>query len=206
MKVARALLAAGYPFVVLAGLHLLTARWVAVVLTALFLARWVIGWKTPVREPLLQLWVPAALIGSVLGVTVFSNDERVLLLTPAAINLALLAAFGRTLRGGPTLVETLARLQVPDLPPDEVRYCRSVTIVWCAFFTLNAALSTWLAFFATRQTWALYAGFLAYLLVGLLFACEFVVRSWRFGRYEGTVVEPVFRRIFPPARRGPLRP
>jgi uncharacterized membrane protein len=206
VKVARALLAAGYPFVVLAGLHLLTARWVALVLAALLLARWVIGWKAPVREPLLQLWIPVALIVSVLTVTVLSNDQRILLLTPAAINLALLVAFGRTLAGGPTLVETLARLQVPDLPPEEVRYCRTVTIVWCAFFTLNSALSTWLAFFATAEAWALYTGFLAYLLVGLLFACEFVVRSWRFGRYEGTVVAPLFRRIFQPPRRGPSGP
>jgi uncharacterized membrane protein len=205
VKAVRALLVAGHPFVVLAGLYLLTARWVALVLAALFLARWMIGWKAPVREPLLQLWVPAALIGCVLAVTVFSDDERVLLLTPAAINLALLAAFGRTLAGGPTLVETVARLQVPDLPPEEVRYCRSVTIVWCAFFTLNAALSTWLAFFSTPHAWAFYTGFLAYLLIGLLFACEFVVRSWRFGRYEGTVVAPLFRRIFPPPHRGASR-
>jgi uncharacterized membrane protein len=206
MKLVRILLAAGYPFVVLAGLYLLTPRSVALLLTALFLARWVNGWKVPVREPLLHLWFPAILIGIVLAVTVFSNDERILLLTPTAVNLALLVAFGRTLRGGPSLVETLARFQVPDLPPDEVRYCRSVTIVWCVFFAVNAALSTWLAFHATRQAWALYTGFLAYILIGALFACEFVVRSWRFGRYEGTVVEPLFRRLFPRPGDGAPRP
>lgn len=38
---------------------------------------------------------------------------------------------------------------------------------------------------------------LAYLLVALLVAIEFVVRAWRFGRYSGTLVEPLFRRWFP---------
>ena len=202
MKVARGLLAVGYPFIVVATLHLASARWVALALTALFVTRWLTRSPGQVLESLRQLWVPAALVGSVLTVTVLSNDERVLLLTPAAVNLALLAAFGRTLRSGPSLVETLARLQVPDLPPDEVRYCRSVTVVWCAFFALNAAVITWLAWAATRETWAIYTGFLGYLFVALLFAFEFVVRSWRFGRYGGTLVEPIFRRIFRPPRGG----
>ena len=45
--------------------------------------------------------------------------------------------------------------------------------------------------------WTLYTGLVSYLLVGLLYSVEFVVRSWRFGRYGGTLVEPLFRRIFP---------
>jgi uncharacterized membrane protein len=200
--VLRVLLAAAYPFLILGSLQILAARWVAAVLGVLFLARWAIAWNGAVGERLRELWIPAALVGSVILSTGLSNDERMLLLAPAAVNLALLAGFGRTLWAGPPLVETLARLQVPDLPDDEIRYCRSVTLVWCGFFALNASISAWLAFAATRQTWAIYTGFLAYLLVGLLFACEFVVRSWRFGRYQGTIVEPLFRRIFPPPRGG----
>jgi len=35
-------------------------------------------------------------------------------------------------------------------------------------------------------------------MVETVFAVEFVVRSWRFQLYAGSVVEPLFRRIFPP--------
>ena len=91
-------------------------------------------------------------------------------------------------------------MRVPDLPAQEVDYCRSVTRVWCAFFVANGAIALFLAAVGDREAWALYNGVVAYGLMGLLFGVEFTVRSWRFGRYGGTLAEPLFRRLFP---RGP---
>ena len=54
-------------------------------------------------------------------------DPRALLLVPVFINLGLLFAFGRTLRGGPTIVERLARLREPALSAAQVRHCRTTT-------------------------------------------------------------------------------
>jgi uncharacterized membrane protein len=65
------------------------------------------------------------------------------------------------------------------------------------FFVVNGGLSLWFAIQADIWLWTLYTGLIAYLLMGVIFATEFVVRSWRFRNYQGSLVEPLFRRIFP---------
>jgi len=124
-------------------------------------------------------------------------DARALLLVPVLVNGALLFAFGRTLRRGPSLVETLARLQEPDLSAAQERHCRTVTAVWCGFFAANAAVCTALALLADLWLWTLYTGVISYLLMGLLFGAEFLVRSWRFHNLRFAPVEPLLRRLFP---------
>jgi uncharacterized membrane protein len=61
------------------------------------------------------------------------NQALPLKLYPALVNVVMLLVFGTSLRFGPPLVERLARLQEPDLPPFAVAYTRRVTQVWCGF-------------------------------------------------------------------------
>jgi len=103
-------------------------------------------------------------------------DARALRLVPVFINLGLLYAFGRTLRGGPTIIERFARLQHPSLSAEQIRHCRATTVVWCAFFAANAAVCAVLAWSAPLWIWTLYTGVVAYLLMGLLFAAEWLLR------------------------------
>jgi len=62
------------------------------------------------------------------------------------------------------------------LPAGGVAYTRKVTIMWCAFFVANglAALAT--ALWASNEVWLLYNGLVSYLLMGALFAGEWLVR------------------------------
>ena len=96
---------------------------------------------------------------------------------PVAVNLALLASFGWSLRRPPTVIERMARLQEPDLPAYAVAYTRRVTQAWCLFFLLNAAVSSATALWATEAVWALYNGVIAYGLMGLMFAAEWLIRG-----------------------------
>ena len=84
------------------------------------------------------------------------------------------------------------------VPADEHAYCRRVTALWCAFLVANAGVIVWLALAGTRELWALYTGVVAYLLMGALFAAEFVYRHWRFRRYVGLPTDALLRRFFPP--------
>lgn len=197
MRVLRGLLIAAYPFLVFAALRGLEPRGVALLLALVLVLRAGTRAPRPTAAVLRRLAVPAVVVVSVLLGTLMWDDPRFLLAVPALVNAALLFAFGRTLRSGPPLVETFARLRVPELPEEEVQYCRSVTLVWCVFFAANGSVALWLALWEDPWLWTLYTGLVSYLLVGLVFSVEFVVRSWRFGRYEGTLVEPVFRRLFP---------
>lgn len=107
---------------------------------------------------------------------VASNSETLLRFYPAAANAGMLLLFGITLRQPPSMVERFARLREPDLPAAGVAYTRRVTQVWCVFFVFNGAIAAWTALAASRAAWAAYNGFIAYLLMGALFAGEWIVR------------------------------
>lgn len=96
---------------------------------------------------------------------------------PVAVSLLMLAVFGASLFAKQTLIERLARLQHPDLPPEGVSHTRRVTQIWCGFFVFNAATAALLAWSGKHDWWALYTGIISYGLMGLLFAGEWVYRK-----------------------------
>ena len=58
-----------------------------------------------------------------------------------------------------------------------MRYTRRVTQAWCLFFLFNALTAAGLALWAPLAWWTLYTGVIAYGLMGLLFAGEWLVRQ-----------------------------
>jgi uncharacterized membrane protein len=96
---------------------------------------------------------------------------------PVLVNAALLVVFATSLVSPPSVIERIARLSDPDLPPAAVLYTRGVTGVWACFFVLNGAAAFYTARFTTLETWALYNGLIAYVLIGTLFAIEFAIRT-----------------------------
>lgn len=74
------------------------------------------------------------------------------------------------------MIERLARLQQPDLPAKGVLYTRRVTQVWCGFFIINGSIAFITAVWASFELWSLYNGLIAYLLMALLFAGEYLIR------------------------------
>lgn len=49
--------------------------------------------------------------------------------------------------------------------------------MWCVFFIVNGGFSVYTALYWSRASWALYNGFIAYLLIGALLAGEWLWRS-----------------------------
>ena len=56
-------------------------------------------------------------------------------------------------------------------------YCRNVTLVWCCFFIVNGSIALMSVFGDSYRFWALYNGCIAYILMGLLFSGEYIVRK-----------------------------
>lgn len=132
------------------------------------------------RLPALRLsaaarWTVAGALVLV-AVAVWSNVLLPLKLYPVLVNIAFLAAFGYSLTTPVSMVERLARLREPDLPPAGVAYTRRVTQAWCAFFVINGALALATALWASEAVWSLYNGVIAYGLMGLMFGAEFLLR------------------------------
>lgn len=73
------------------------------------------------------------------------------------------------------LVETFARKMGESLDDHGVVYCRRVTWVWVSFLAVHL-LVTLATVFASYEVWAAYNGFIAYVLMGALFAGEWLVR------------------------------
>ncbi len=95
-------------------------------------------------------------------------------LYPVLVNVAMLGVFGWSLRHPPSLVERMARLRAPNLPPSGVAYTRRVTQAWCVFFVCNGAVAAVTALAASDRVWALYNGAIAYGLIGAMFAGEWL--------------------------------
>jgi uncharacterized membrane protein len=179
MSALRVLAVACYPFLIYVGLRVAEPRTLSVIVGVVLLLRgaWWAARGSPAAPGSLAWPALAALPVLLLGV--LYNQERALLLVPSLINAALLVAFGWTLWQGPSMVEVLARAQ-GGAPAEAVSYCRAVTGIWCAFFALNGGIALGLALYASVAHWALYTGFVSYLLIALLFGGEVVYRHRRF--------------------------
>jgi uncharacterized membrane protein len=95
---------------------------------------------------------------------------------PIVISLATATIFGRSLIEPPTVIERIARIYEPHLPPQGVAYTRQVTMVWTIFLIANAAISGAFAIWGSLETWTLWNGLISYLLMGTLFVGEMAVR------------------------------
>jgi uncharacterized membrane protein len=202
MAVLRILLGIAYPALIYLAVSVAQPRIVALVALLFIVAR--LAFTSPEKRVgyVRALSLPVLAVASMLAAAAVWNSPTSLLLTPALVSFSLLAVFSRSLATGQPMVEKFARLQIGDPTDAEIRYCRRVTIVWCVFFLVNGLAAAWLAVAGDLEIWALYTGFLAYLLIGILFASEFTYRHWRFRRYLGAPTDPLFRRVFPPRAPG----
>jgi uncharacterized membrane protein len=106
------------------------------------------------------------------------NDLLPLKLYPVLISAGMLVLFGYSLVRPPSIIERLARLRDPVLPPFAIAYTRRVTQVWCGFFALNGAIALGTALWASPAVWSLYTGLVSYVIMGILFAGEYLVRLY----------------------------
>ena len=188
-----------YPGLVYLGLLRHSARTVGLlvvgVIAVLIAAR---AWSADKKA----LWsavrplLPALVLGTASAAI---DDPRFLFAVPVLISLSLLLAFAATLRAGATpMIERFARTMEPELPPGGEAHCRAVTWAWVVFFGVNASVAGGLAILGPVSWWAAYTGLVSYVLIGLMFTVEVIVRKIRFRRYGDGLLDRVFAAIFPP--------
>jgi uncharacterized membrane protein len=188
-----------YPIAVYFSLTRHSAREVAALLLVFFVPLMI--WRWPRGSVQLgpgRIALPLG-VAALLVTSLMVEDQRFVLAMPVLFNAWLFAAFGASLLGVP-VIERLARLQSPELSSQQVRYCRRVTQIWAAFFVLNGFITAILALFASTGWWALYTGLIAYVLIGLLGATEFLVRRYLFREFGRGVHDRVLQKVFPVKR------
>lgn len=134
-------------------------------------------WRSPRRPVMLLL---CAIVGGLLwgfwGV-LERNFSWVYFLQHAGTYVMLASMFGVTLaRGRQPLCTRFAEVVHGSLTPEEVRYSRQVTLAWTLFFLAISLVSSALFFFVSIELWSVFANFLSFPLILLMFVVEYLIR------------------------------
>ncbi len=177
-----------YPLVVYFGLTRFEPRYLALFLGFLLLLKLAAGntysrlpaksssTNQPISPPRYLQILTAIVVLGLVGYVLASNQATSLKLYPVVISFSLLLGFGWSLLHPPSVIERIARISEPELPAAGVRYTRKITLVWCVFFLCNGLAALYTALYASFETWALYNGLIAYVLIACLLGGEFLYR------------------------------
>jgi len=187
----------GYPLIVYFAYTRLETRTLAIALLALYGVSVAIRFRGSAAEiwDLLRQHLGLAVL---IAIAFATGNATVLLFVPVIVSGYLFWTFSASLREGMPMIERFARIVEDDLPDFTIPYCRKVTIVWCVFLAANALCVMILALAAPIEWWALYSGLIAYLLVGLIVAGEFLVHKIWFRYFGNGLLDRVLRQLFPP--------
>jgi uncharacterized membrane protein len=95
---------------------------------------------------------------------------------PVAMNFAMAAVFGVTLRRGDPLVTRFARLERTPVTPRIERYCRRLTVLWTVYLALLGVAGIAIAVHGDERVGAWWCAVVNYVLVAVLFLGERLVR------------------------------
>ncbi|WP_226643739.1 hypothetical protein [Microbulbifer variabilis] len=161
-----------YPFAIYLGIEYLSLGSILILMLIVAILRVLIGSaKKTIGTKLLALALALAV-----GISWLRDDPAGLLWYPVLCNLILFSVFFYSLKQPQTLVERLARLMEPDLPPEGVLYTRKVTKAWCLFFLLNGGLALATVINGNMKLWTIYNGLVSYVLMGIMMSCEWILR------------------------------
>ncbi|EIV8665289.1 hypothetical protein ACONJS_003826 [Vibrio parahaemolyticus] len=166
-----------YPFAVYFGIDKFGLNLVGGLLIAALLLRLFVANKTPLKEFKFLAFTTGAVGILLVALGMVFKQHGWLKFYPVVVNICMLCVFAFSLKQPQSIIERLARLQEPELPPSGVAYTRKVTMVWCVFFVLNAAFALYTCFLPVK-IWTLYNGLISYLLAGSLFTGEWIVRQF----------------------------
>ncbi|MGL5334591.1 MAG: hypothetical protein ACRC9R_00330 [Enterovibrio sp.] len=175
VQIAVGVLLLSWPFVIWFGLANNSLHWLLpLMILTLVLRLCLISKNTGPMRFMIQCVTIAGLMLCVASTIL--KTHQLLLFYPVVVNVVMLSVFGGSLWTAMPLVERLARLRTPDLPPHAVRYTRRVTQVWCLFFVINGSIALFTALHGDMWMWTSWNGMISYLLIGALVAGEWVVR------------------------------
>jgi uncharacterized membrane protein/3-hydroxymyristoyl/3-hydroxydecanoyl-(acyl carrier protein) dehydratase len=127
------------------------------------------------------VWTSLLLLG--VGVLCFITGSALILkFYPVLMNVLFLIFFGVTCCTPPNMIFRFATMQDKSIKGSlaEKRveaYCRKVTIAWCGFFIFNGSVAALTVFSGSDALWSVYNGGISYILIGVFFMGELVIRK-----------------------------
>ncbi len=94
---------------------------------------------------------------------------------PPVCNFCIFILFFSSLFARETIIQKIAKAMGDKLEGRVKTYTRNLTYVWSVFLFINLLISIW-TIFLPDKIWILYNGCISYVLTGLLFGVEYIVR------------------------------
>jgi len=94
---------------------------------------------------------------------------------PPVCNLFVFLIFFISLFKKETIIQKIAKTLDGELSKKQIIYTRYVTYVWCILTFFNFVVSIW-TIFLSDKIWLLFNGCISYILIGLLFIIEYMIR------------------------------
>ena len=161
-----------YPVTVYFGLQWVQPSVIAIIMAVVILLRyWLLGGSE--LSPQMRLIGISAIVLFVF--TAITNSNISLHLYPVLISLGFFSVFLYSIYRPPSIITQIASLR-DSLSEEKVNYTVKVTKVWCGFFILNAGVAFVTVWLDNKELWLLYNGLVSYVLMGLLFAAEWLYR------------------------------
>jgi uncharacterized membrane protein len=150
---------------------------VAVALSpALALLLWLTS-RSSVRWIMVPTCIGAGLLLWSFWSTLERNFSWVYYLQHAGTYAMLAAVFGVSMANGrQALCTRFAEVVQDSLTPEEIRYSRQVTLAWALFLLSISLVSSALFFMASIEIWSIFANFLCFPLILLMFVVEYAIR------------------------------
>ena len=94
---------------------------------------------------------------------------------PPVVNFCFFIIFFSSIFQEKTIIQQIALSVEPDANEHVMRYTRILTYIWSAFMFLNFLISL-ATVFMSKEIWTIYNGIISYILVGMFFVIEYIVR------------------------------
>jgi len=111
-----------------------------------------------------------------------TNSSIILKFYPLLMNVLMFSFFFSTLFIPPNMIFRFATMQDKSIKGSMGErkveaYCKNVTLIWCGFFIINGSIAAWTIFSGSDILWSVYNGGISYVLIGLVFTGEFIIRK-----------------------------
>ena len=103
---------------------------------------------------------------------------------PPIVNLGFFIVFFSSTFQEKTVIQKIALSMEPDAKPWVMDYTRKLTYIWSGFMFVNFLIS-FATMFMSSKIWTIYNGFISYLLVGVFFGIEYIIRILFKRKYDG---------------------
>ena len=94
---------------------------------------------------------------------------------PPVVNFGLFVIFFFSTFREKTVIQKIALSIEPEAKPPVLDYTKKLTYVWSGFMLINFLVSV-ATIFMSKEIWAIYNGLVSYILVGIMFGVEYIVR------------------------------